>query len=387
MPDSLSQGIDRIDLTALKDRRIALITNHTAVDKQGIPTISRLQTAGLSITAIFSLEHGYFPVAQDMESVGTEQKLCNVPVLSLYGDHEATLSPDQELFGLFDTVIYDVQDIGSRYYTYIQSLTLFMDALEKTPRELIVLDRVNPIGGAVEGSVLEEKYQSFVGRFPLPHRHGFTTGEAAQYYYTIKGYSFPFTVIYMEGWKRDRYFDQWSLCWIPTSPNMPTLDTALLYPGACLIEGTELSEGRGTTFPFHFTGAPGVNPFMLADTFNLSGLPGVTALPLECRPMFQKHAMRRCGGIYLTITDRNSIKPLRTFIAIVNLFRDLLSDVGFFRAKPYEFVADIPAIELLLGDKKLIDMFYRKASFTEIDAYLTETETAWEKQAAPFKKY
>jgi len=375
---ALRQGIDRFDRSLVGRERTALIANHTAADRQGRPTPLVLREAGVRLSCLFSLEHGYFPVAQDMEAVGKEQRTCGLPVVSLYGDSPASLAPATTSLDRFDTVIYDVQDIGSRYYTYLQSLTLFMDTLAAEPRRLIVLDRIDPIDGvSVEGSPLDGRYASFVGRFPLPHRHGLTTGEAARLYYRWKGYSFPFEVVTVEGWRRDSFADEYNLPWIPTSPNMPTLDTALLYPGGCLVEGTNLSEGRGTTFPFRAVGAPGVDPLALCERVEALRLPGLRALPLEFRPMFQKHAGKRCGGIYLDITDRTALRPLRAYIAILRIFRDLLGDEGFFRAKPYEFVADIPAIELLLGDATLIDMFHRKAPSDEIDAYLAAAEARW----------
>ncbi len=375
---AIRQGIDRFDRALVGKERVALIANHTAVDRTGRPTPLILRDAGVRLGAIFSLEHGYFPVAQDMEAVGKEQRLCGVPVISLYGDSPASLAPATSHLDCFDTVIYDVQDIGSRYYTYLQSLTLFMDTLAVEPRRLIVLDRINPINGiTVEGSPLETVYASFVGRFPLPHRHGLTTGEAARFYYRWKGYSFPFEVVTIEGWVRDRYADAFDVPWIPTSPNMPTLETATLYPGGCLIEGTNLSEGRGTTFPFHVVGAPGIDPFALAERLIALSLPGITVMPIEFRPMFQKHAGKRCGGVYLSIADRTRVRPLRTYIALLQVFRSLWGDAGFFRTKPYEFVADIPAIELLLGDATLIDLFYRNAPFDEVDGHLAAAEARW----------
>ncbi len=384
----LRQGIDRFDRALVGKEKIALIANHTAIDRTGRPTPVALRAAGVHLSCIFSLEHGYFPVAQDMEAVNKENRLFGVPIFSLYGTTAASLAPDPTHLDRFDTVIYDVQDIGSRYYTYIQSLTLFMDELARRPKRLIILDRINPIGGAtVEGSPLEERYASFVGRFPIPHRHGLTTGEAARFYYTKKGYSFPFEVVTVEGWRRDSFADEYDLPWIPTSPNMPTLDTALLYPGGCLIEGTNLSEGRGTTAPFRIVGAPGIDPFELCEKLARLELPGLRFLPLEFRPMFQKEAMKRCGGIYIDLTDRRAVEPLRAYIAIIDTFRSILGDEGFFRMKPYEFVKDIPAIELLLGDCCLIDMFYKRAPLAEIDFHLRAAEAQWLADRQDFLDY
>ncbi|HSA32093.1 MAG TPA: DUF1343 domain-containing protein [bacterium] len=384
----LRQGIDRFDPATIGRGKVALIANHTAVDRAGRSTVEVLRDRGVKLSCIFSLEHGFFPVAQDMEAVRKEQKIRNIPVVPLYGDSAASLVPSSDLLDRFDTVLYDVQDIGSRYYTYLQSLSLFMDELSIRPKRLIVLDRLNPIGGdMVEGIPVQERYYSFVGRFPLPHRHGLTTGEAARCYYALKGYSFPFEVVPIEGWRRDSFADEYDLPWIPTSPNMPTLDTAILYPGGCLVEGTNLSEGRGTAFPFRVVGAPGIDPFKVTDELSALGLPGLRFLPLEFRPMFQKEAMKRCGGVYIDITDRRAVRPLRAYIALLSVFRGLLGDEGFFRVKPYEFVTDIPAIELLLGDTCLIDLFYKRAPLDEIDGYLAASEQNWLIARRPFLLY
>jgi uncharacterized protein YbbC (DUF1343 family) len=388
MKMELLQGTDTFDFQTLKGRKAALIANHTSVDKKGVSTVEKCIAAGADVTAIFSLEHGYFPVAQDMECVGKENRIKNIPVFSLYGDDSSSLSPDPNLFQLFDTVIYDIQDIGSRYYTYLASLAMFMDKLNEVPRELIVLDRINPIGGELEGTLLDDtKYKSFVGYFPLCHRHGLTSAEAALYYYDLKGYTFPITVSRLSGWKRDTFFDDYDYPWMPTSPNMPCIDTAVLYPGACLLEGTELSEGRGTTFPFHVAGAPGIDPFKLKSELDSLDMPGLIFTPLEFRPMFQKHSMKRCGGVYISVMDRKATKPLRAFLRIIQIFRRTLGDENFFRVKPYEFIRNIPAIDLLLGDKVLIGLFRNFASFSEIDDYLSECEQRSENYFDQYRIY
>lgn len=384
----LLQGIDSFDFSTLKGRRAAVIANYTSIDKNGVSLIEKMVNSGLNVTAIFSPEHGFFPVAQDMECVGTENKINNIPVFSLYGSSVETLAPKKELFDLFDTVVYDIQDIGSRYYTYLATLAIFMDKLQEKPRELVVLDRMNPIGGAFEGSLLDDtNYKSFVGYVPLFHRHGLTSGEIASYYYKLKKYDFPFKTAKLQGWQRNSFADDYDYPWLPTSPNMPTIDTAILYPGGCLLEGTELSEGRGTTMPFLLAGMHGLDPFKLKRELDKENIPGITFIPMEFRPMFQKLAMKRCGGVYIALTDREKVKPLRAYISIIQVFRRMLGDNGFFRAKPYEFIDKIPAIDLLLGDKTLIEMFYNFASGREIDSYLKQCEETFEKQFSEFRFY
>lgn len=388
MKKRLLQGIDLFDFSSLKGRKTALIINHTSVDKRGRPIIEKMAEGGAEATAIFTLEHGYFPVAQDMESVEKENKINGIPLYSLYGNSQNSLSPDPKLFELFDVVVYDVQDVGSRYYTYLATLAIFMDKLQENHRELIVLDRINPIGGAAEGAMLDEaNYKSFVGYFPLLHRHGLTSGEVANYYYKLRKYDFPFKIQRVMGWKRDSFFDDYDYPWVPTSPNMPTLETAILYPGGCLLEGTELSEGRGSTTPFLLVGFHGMDPFLIKRELDKREIAGIKFIPMEFRPMFQKFQMKRCGGIYISLTDRNVVKPLRAYISIIATFRKILGDDCFFRSKPYEFIKEIPAIELLLGDKKLIDLFMGFASDKEIDFYLQNCEKLYLEQFREFRIY
>ena len=388
MKKSLLQGIDRFDFSTLAGERVALLTNYTAIDKNGIPLVKKAVDAGVDVTCIFSPEHGFFPVAQDMESVEKHNKIQGIPVYSLYGSTEASLRPDPALFDMFDIVVYDIQDIGSRYYTYLATLAFFMDALQKKQRRLIILDRVNPIGGEVEGAMLDaENYRSFVGYIPLLHRHGLTTAEIACYYYRLKDFSFPIEVFKVLGLKRSLFYDEYDYPWVPTSPNMPTVDAAVLYPGGCLVEGTTLSEGRGTTMPFNLVGAPGIDPMRAKCGLDELELPGISFIPMEFRPMFQKHSAERCGGVYISVTDRRSVRPLRAFIAILQYFRKVMGDSGFFRDKPYEFIDSVPAVDLLLGDRNLIEMFRKFADPDEIGTYLTAHEEAAKKYFSDFRIY
>jgi uncharacterized protein YbbC (DUF1343 family) len=266
---------------------------------------------------------------------------------------------------------------------------MFMDILEITKKKLIVFDRINPINGAkIEGTILQEKFQSFVGYAKIPHRHGFTTGEAVNFYYKYKKMSFDVEIIKIKGWKRNSFFDEYDLPWIPTSPNMPTLDTAIIYPGACLIEGTNISEGRGTTFPFFVIGLENENSFRLTEELNNLEIKNVAFSPLEFRPMFQKYEKKRISGVFITIKNRNKIKPLRLFIRILQTIKSKRTlKQGFFRKKAYEFEEQIPAIELLLGDDLLIKMFYENADYSEIDNYISDSEKQFLEQRKEFLFY
>lgn len=358
------------------------MVNHTTIDQSGKSIITKAIESGVKPALIYSLEHGFFPVAQDMEAVDEIPSLFNIPIISLYGTSVNTLEPPADTLSQFDTLIYDVQDIGSRYYTYLSSLMMMMPFLEKKQKELIILDRPNPIGGFVEGARLQPKYRSFVGIADTLQRHGMTSAEVATYYYKKEGFTFPIAVEKLIGWERESYLDEYDYPWIPTSPNMPTIDTAVLYPGGCLVEGTTLSEGRGTTQPFHLIGAPEFDEFILADTLSKLEIPGLQFLPMQFRPAFQKHTNTVCGGLYLTVTNRAKLRPLRAFIALLIAMRSMMKSGTFLRTKPYEFIDDIPAIELLLGHETLIELFTRGASYREIDIFLSSEEKRYKNAIA-----
>lgn len=380
-------GIDSFSFDTLKTSKIALMVNHTTIDKKGKSIVSKMIETGLKPELIYSLEHGFFPVAQDMEAVSEAPSILNIPIFSLYGTTVETLEPPPETLTLFDTLIYDVQDVGSRYYTYLSSLMLIMPYLEKEQKKLIVLDRPNPIGGFVEGARLQPQYRSFVGIADTLQRHGMTSAEVALYYYKKQKFTFPLIVEELQGWSRNSYMDEYNYPWIPTSPNMPTVDTAIIYPGGCLVEGTTLSEGRGATQPFHLIGAPEFDPFSVAKQLTEAQIPGVHFLPIRFRPAFQKHAEKECGGVYISVTNRAIFRPLRAFITILLILRDNLKEGKFLREKPYEFIEDIPAIELLLGHKTLIELFNRGASQSEFDRFLSEEEKSYQTEIAPFLLY
>ncbi len=380
-------GIDSFPFEELRNKRFALMANHTSVNKSGTNILSVLLQHHVRPTIIYSLEHGFFPVAQDMEAVSETPNLRGIPVVSLYGTGEHSLRPPTDSLELFDILLYDVQDIGSRYYTYLSSLMMMMPFLEERKKELIMLDRPNPIGGFVEGTPLQTHYRSFVGIAATPQRHGMTSGEIARYYYDDQHFTFSLFVEKLTGWNRNTYLDEYDYPWVPTSPNMPTVDTAVLYPGACLVEGTTLSEGRGTTQPFHLIGAPHYDPFELADQLTALSIPAVRFLPIRFRPAFQKHAATVCGGVYISVSDRHRFRPLRTFFAILTEMRKQHKTESFLREKSYEFVDKIPAIELLLGDIELINLFYQGGTYQEIDALLTNTEQLFEEHRSPFLLY
>jgi uncharacterized protein YbbC (DUF1343 family) len=250
----------------------------------------------------------------------------------------------------------------------------------------VVLDRPNPIGGAqIEGGAIDDGYDSFVGLVSCANRHGLTAGEIARWRAAEEKLDLDLTVIEIAGWRRDMYFDQTGLPWVMPSPNMPTPDTALVYPGMCLVEGTELSEGRGTTRPFELSGAPYVDPYALAD--RLAPLPGARFRPVYFTPTFHKHARQACGGVQIHVTDRAAFLPYRTGVAFVKACRDLAPDRFAWRSHAYEFVDRIAAFDLLAGSAAIRTGIDAGASVDELAASWAAGERAWQEQRAPYLLY
>ncbi len=341
-------------LGSLRQRRIGLLVNPTSITADLEHAVEALRAAGLDVVRLFGPEHGVRADAQDMESVDeSTDPISGLPCVSLYGDTFDSLRPDPVHLHDLDTVICDIQDIGARYYTYVYTIGLMMDACGETDTSVIVLDRPNPLGGlAIEGNVVLDEMRSFVGMQPLPNRHGMTAGELAHFFHRFGGWECDLEVVAMKGWRRSMWFDDTVLPWVMPSPNMPTLDTACVYPGQCLIEGTNLSEGRGTTRPFELFGAPWVDAQALADRLRQFELAGVAFRTTAFRPTFQKYAGQTCRGLQLHVTDREQFSSLATSYAILSVLLELHPDDFQWRSEPYEFVTDRLAIDLLVGDRR-----------------------------------
>jgi len=339
---------------ALVGKRVGLVCNATSVDAELRHAIDLLGNVH-RLVALFGPEHGVRGDAQDMIGVdSTSDRVTGLPVHSLYGKTAESLAPTSEMLADLDVVIFDIQDVGSRYYTFVWTMVLVMRACAKAGKQFVVLDRPNPIGGArVEGSAIEPGFESFVGLVSCPNRHGMTPGEIARWRHHVEQLDLELTVIAMRGWQRAMGFGDTGLPWVLPSPNMPTVDTALVYPGMCLIEGTELSEGRGTTRPFEVVGAPHLDGQRLGAQLAAMQLAGVRFRPLTFTPQFQKHAGIACGGVQLHITDTAAFRPYRTGVAVVKAARDQDPARFAWRSKAYEFVDAIPAIDLLAGTAAL----------------------------------
>jgi uncharacterized protein YbbC (DUF1343 family) len=317
----------------IEGKRVGLITNPTGVDQELNSIVDLLHNdPEVELTALYGPEHGVRGSAQAGEYVEfyTDEK-TGLPVYSLYG---ATKKPTPEMLENVDVLLFDIQDVGTRFYTYIYTMAYAMEAAKENDIPFIVLDRPNPLGGTeVEGPVLETPYKSFVGNYEIPLRHGMTVGELAKLFNEEFGIGADLTVVKMKGWKRDMYYDETGLQFVMPSPNMPTLDTALVYPGAALIEGTNVSEGRGTTKPFELIGAPFINADNLAQQLNSLNLKGVSFRAASFTPSISKHAGKLSHGIQIHITDRDEFEPVKTGLHIVKSIHDLYPEDFAFRAE------------------------------------------------------
>ena len=338
----------------LKGSRIGLLVHPASVNRMLEHAVSLfLRSRKLELKALFGPQHGIRGETQDnmVEWEGFRDSKTGLPVFSLYGQ---TRKPEPAMLKDIDVMVMDIQDVGSRYYTFIWTMELCMQACLEMNKSIVILDRPNPIGGHItEGTVLEMAYASFVGQRPLPIRHGMTIGEIGNYLWNEFYPSLDFHVIPMQGWRRKMWFDESDLPWVMPSPNMPTLDTAMVYPGMCLLEGTNLSEGRGTTRPFEIFGAPFIESEILVKKLKEFKLPGIVFRPMYFQPTFQKHVGKLCGGAQIHITDRNRFKPFKTGVAILKAVHDLYPEHFVWREPPYEYETERMPIDILAGTDRL----------------------------------
>ncbi|MBS3736279.1 MAG: DUF1343 domain-containing protein [Candidatus Bipolaricaulota bacterium] len=319
-------GIDVLkeNMDFLEGKRIGIITNPTGYDSQLNSTVDILHDQpGVRVTALFGPEHGIRGAAEAGESVeGYRDPATGLPIYSLYDMGKALT---EDVLRKVDAFVFDIQDVGARFYTYIWTMSEVMEVAAENGKEFIVLDRPNPVTGTkVEGPVLDRRWASFIGRYPLPIRHGMTVGEIAKYLNGEFGIGVDLTVVKMRGWDRSTWFDQTGLdTWYRPSPNMPTLETATVYTATCFIEATNVSEGRGTTEPFELIGAPWINGRELAGSLNDAGLPGVIFRPASFTPNFDEYEGELSSGIYLVVTNRESFKPVKTGVYILDRLRKL----------------------------------------------------------------
>jgi len=348
-------GLDTLlaDPSPIAGKRIGLVTNPSGVTSAGVPTWKALfELRDTKLTRLFGPEHGVDGGAFYMEAVGSgTHPPTGLPVVSLYGKSLESLKPRREDLADLDVLVFDVADVGARYYTYVWTMLLAMEACADAGVRFLICDRPNPIGRPVEGAPQDPDYLSFVGLHPVPVRHGMTVGELAQLLVAEKKINVDLAVCPVTGWARDMSFEATGLPWVSPSPNIPWTRTALVYPGMCLLEGTNLSEGRGTTRPFELFGAPWLSATALAETLNGLRLPGVRFLPTHFRPMFDKHAGKACAGALLHVTDRAAYRSFETGLRVVETARRLMPSEFCWRSEPYEFDPR-PAIDLLTGSAR-----------------------------------
>lgn len=377
--DNVSTGLDRWveeGFAALRGRRVGVVCHAASVDRDLVHILVRMKAAGVHVARCFGPEHGIWADAQDMIPVEAEarERITGAPLSSLYGHSVESLSPRPEDLRDLDVLVVDLQDVGARYYTYIYTAALCAQAAGAVGVPTVILDRPNPLGGlAVEGNLQRADFLSFVGMWPLPVRHGMTIGEVVRLLDEREGLGAELTVVPMTGWRRSMYFEDTGLPWVQPSPNMPTVDTAVVYPGMCLVEGTLLSEARGTTKPFELIGAEGVDPFRWAEALQACPVEGVTWRPVWYRPTFHKHAGRTIGGVALHVRDRARFQPWRAGLHLLATLKQIHPELLQWRTEPYEFVSDRLAIDLLCGGPEIREAIDAGA---DIDALWAEGEAS-----------
>jgi uncharacterized protein YbbC (DUF1343 family) len=359
-------GLDRLIaepslVPELRSGRVGLLAHPASVTKDYVHALTALRAIGVQPRKLFGPEHGWTGGAQDMIGVGDSEQ-----VISLYGERFEDLSPTPAHLEGLDVILIDLQDVGARYYTFIWTAVLVARACHSAGVRVVILDRPNPIGTQVEGRLQEANYLSFVGLEKIPIRHGLTIGQIVQWRGRVEGWAEMVDVIACR-----RSAQAVDPPWVLPSPNMPTRDTALVYPGGCLLEGTNLSDGRGTTRPFEITGASWLDGPRFAAELTRTGLPGFVARPLEFEPTFHKHAKKPCGGLQIHVTDAASFRPVATYIALSAVAHHLAPDHFVFRTEKYEYVDHLPAFDILSGSGQARERILRGEDPREIAEWVS----------------
>ncbi len=375
-------GLDRLAGEAIREYRgacVGLIANPASVDSRYHHAVDRFAACtDFKLTALFGPQHGAQANMQDnmIESEDATDERLRIPVYSLYSRHR---KPTSEMLKNVDVLFCDLFDIGTRAYTFLWTTTLALEACAENRRKFVVLDRPNPISGAqVEGNVLDPEFRSFIGLYPIPMRHGMTLGELVTFLNHEFAIGADLDVIEVEGWRRECWLDQTGLPWIMPSPNMATLATATVYPGTVLIEGTNLSEGRGTTHPFELIGAPYVDAYRFAEYLNALHLPGAWFRPVWFRPVFDKWQDQLCGGVQLHVIDRQSFHAYPAGLAILRAAMELHPNEFSWRKPPFEYEYEKLPIDILAGT----DRIRREL---EAGTNLAEIEHCWQPGLQAFR--
>jgi uncharacterized protein YbbC (DUF1343 family) len=371
----------------LRGRRFALLAHQASVDGSLRHAVGLLRDIpGGRLVRLLAPEHGFWGAPQDHAHVrAARDPSSGLPVLSLYG---ARREPTPAMLRGLDALVVDLQDVGARYYTFAWTMVLAMRACARAGVAVVVLDRPNPLGGdLVEGNVPDPAFASFVGLFPLPARHGLTIGELARHANAEHAIGCDLTVVAMRGWRRSMLWEDTGLPWVPPSPNMPTPDTARVYPGGCLIEGTNLSEGRGTTRPFEWIGAPYLDAHRYAAGLEAFGLPGVRFRPARFAPTFHKWAGRTCEGVQIHVTDRARFKPFVTSLAMIAAARGQAPRAFAWKRPPYEFEHRRLPIDILCGTDRIRQAVERNQPLGAIEAQWQPALAEWKRRRSAALMY
>lgn len=376
-------GLDRLaaaEFAPLRGRRVGLLVHPASVDGRWRHAKDLLAGApGVRLAALFGPQHGLLGQTQDnmIEWEGFTDGATGVPVHSLYGRHR---KPTSRMLAGLDVLVIDLQDVGARYYTFIWTMLLCLEACAEAGVAVMVLDRPNPLGGeVVEGPLLDMEFASFVGLAPIPVRHGLTIGELACFFVAERALDVDLEVVWCEGWRREQLFSETGLPWVLPSPNMPTPDTALVYPGGCLLEGTELSEGRGTTRPFEIFGAPYLLGEEVAVRLEALRLPGAVFRPLHFEPTFHKFAGRLCCGVQVHVTDPRVFRSFTVYTAAIGICRELGGQQFGWKQPPYEYEKRKLPIDILSGGTA-----WRRDLEAGVD--LREMEAGWRGEGVLFRE-
>lgn len=407
---AVSTGLDELERTrcaALRNVRVGLLCHQASVDRTLQHLLPLVLNHRVRVTTLFAPEHGFWGTAQDQHpirhaevrikqraedkpqhlrtSLPQHVSTSFIPVHSLYGDHRY---PSAEQLADIDAVVCDLQDVGSRYYTFVWTMALAMQACAKHGKRFIVLDRPNPIDGVtLEGPVLDMDFASFVGLYSVPVRHGLTIGEMARWINHRFTIGADLTVIPMKGWRRSMVFEDTGLPWVLPSPNMPTLETVRVYPGGCLLEGTNLSEGRGTTRPFEIFGAPFIEESRLAARLNELKRPGVTFRACRFEPTFHKFAGASCGGVQVHVTDPRRFEPFFTYLTAIAAVRSLYPDRFAWRDPPYEYEREKLPFDILCGTDRIRKQIEAEKPLSTLCADWRRDRLRFRRDVQPFLLY
>ena len=363
-------GLEKIldeRLDVLKNIRVGLICNQASVNHQFQHAADLFhENEDINLVKLFGPQHGIRGDVQDnmIETSHSIDQTTGLPIYSLYSE---TREPTEEMLSGLDALVFDLQDVGGRVYTFIYTMANSMIACAKYGKKMFVLDRPNPIGGVVvEGNSLEKGHESFVGQYPIPMRHGLTVGELAKFFNREFEINCELEVITMNGWERTNFYDETDAPWVMPSPNIPTVDTTVVFPATVFFEGTQVSEGRGTTRPFEIVGAPYIDAQQYADALKSLELAGAVFRPINFLPTFQKHMNQTCGGVFLHILDREIFEPVITGLAMVKTVVDLYPNEFKWKNPPYEYVYDRNPFDVIAGTEKIRNMIENGSSVKDI---------------------